>query len=168
MALVVGQNSYISVADADVYFSERLNTTPWQNADNTTKEAALIQATTMIDAYFNFYGEKTDPAQPLDWPRKGVYLDGVELDNNTIPAQVEKATCEQALYLLSVDSTFQPGVTLKGFKKAKLGEMEIEADLNYLPSKINSYIIALLRDFAVPESGATQNGGVRLIRTIRN
>jgi hypothetical protein len=94
MALTVGTNSYISVADADVYFSERLHSANWTNAEDTDKEASLIQATRMLDNLFTWVGTITDPDQSLDWPRTGVYDEnGRLIESDVIPVQIEQATC---------------------------------------------------------------------------
>ncbi len=163
MALIVGQNSYISVADADEYFNTRLNSDAWLNADTATKEAALIQATRTIDVLYDWSGEKTSSDQPLDWPRSGVYdCDGNELDENTIPEAVENATCEEAIYLISGDPLTTPSLISQGFKRAKLGDMEIEvADSSslILPDKIASMARDFLDCLGTPKKGASHSQG---------
>jgi len=45
MALVVGTNSWISLAEAETYFSERIEADPWDDLpDDATKEKYLISA----------------------------------------------------------------------------------------------------------------------------
>lgn len=45
MALTVGTNSWVTLAEAETYFSERIDSTPWSSlADNATKEKYLISA----------------------------------------------------------------------------------------------------------------------------
>jgi hypothetical protein len=100
--LIVGQNSYIDTTDADSYFSERLNSDTWTGTNE--KEAALIQATKIIDTY-NFTGQKTDPSQKLKFPRTGVYYDNVELPPDVIPTIIKDAVCELAIWLLTEDFT---------------------------------------------------------------
>lgn len=45
MALVVGDNSWVTLAEAEVYFSERIGAGPWEALpDDATKEKYLISA----------------------------------------------------------------------------------------------------------------------------
>jgi hypothetical protein len=44
MGLVVGTNSWVSVAEADIYFADRWNTSSWAGLSNTQKEQLLITA----------------------------------------------------------------------------------------------------------------------------
>jgi hypothetical protein len=102
MALVVGTNSYISRADAETYFADRLNSSEWDDATDANKDAALIQATRMID-YRDYIGVRTDSDQALKFPRSGLVDDGVALDPDEVPQSVLDATCELALYALQED-----------------------------------------------------------------
>ena len=162
MALVVGTNSYISVADADAYFAGRLNSSKWNDADTATKETALIQATRTIDALYSFAGELTDDSQTLAWPRSYVYdCEGRELDSTTIPEAVENATCEEAIHLLSGDQLSTPSLLTRGFKKAKLGPMEVEvaeSKSSASPDKISSMARDFLACLGTPKPGAVSGG----------
>ena len=123
MALTVGTNSYISVADADTYFDARLFSTAWTDADNATKEAALITASRMIDR-MQLAGRPADIDQALAFPRctpiQGFYYNAytpVErhryserplsgdsryqqvswICQDAVPQAVIDATCEEAI-----------------------------------------------------------------------
>ena len=103
MTLTVGTNSYISVADADTYFSDRNNST-WSAGSNANKEKALIEATQYIDGAFSFIGTQK-LGNVLAWPRHDVIINkgnfkGVIYDADTIPPQVKDACCELALQAL--------------------------------------------------------------------
>ena len=81
---------YISVATGDVLASYRLNTTPWDQASDNNKTAAIRMATESIDM-LNFIGEKTVEDQTLEFPRG---------DDTEIPVYIQRATFEIALALL--------------------------------------------------------------------
>lgn len=119
MALEVGTNSYISEADADTYFADRLNAESW-TGDNRSK--ALIQATKMID-FKKFKGVKTSEAQALKFPRIGLVDDGVIVDRDTVPQKVKDATCELAIYLLQED--YSAPDDLAEFGSVKVGSIEV-------------------------------------------
>ena len=74
MALVVEDGtglstaeSYISVADADTYHSDRGNAL-WTGTD-AVKEEALRQATEYLDATYDWKGSISLTTQALNWPR---------------------------------------------------------------------------------------------------
>lgn len=103
MALVVGTNSYISVANADLYFADRYYsyTYLWGDVSADNKPLVLVSATGIIDSIFIFYGEKNDSSQALEFPR---YSEDIETPS--IPTKVEQATCELALYIFNYGTDF--------------------------------------------------------------
>jgi len=102
MALVVGTNSYVSVADATTYLAYSVNAQGWPVLATAIKEASLISATRMLDRQ-DWVGAKTSGAQALDWPRTGV-IDpaGAAISSVTVPQFIIDATCELG-WLLSQD-----------------------------------------------------------------
>jgi len=62
-------NSYASVADSDAYHAGHLYTTAWIGATADNKAAALVMASRVIDAEFQFNGVRASAAQALQWPR---------------------------------------------------------------------------------------------------
>lgn len=90
MALTINTNSYVDITYATTYFSERLYTTEWDNADSPIKEKALIQATRWIDMQ-TLKGTSTVSTQTLHFP----------IDSTTnVPEAIKMAVCEKALSLL--------------------------------------------------------------------
>lgn len=102
--IVAGANSYASIADADAYHSDRLNTA-WAAATTAQKTATLLKATAYLDGKYHrrWIGVRIYSQQPLDWPRaiatpefEGIFSGGVAL-----PTEIVNATCELALRALS-------------------------------------------------------------------
>jgi hypothetical protein len=107
-------NSYVSVAEADDYFAAHLESSFWA-ISAAKKQAALVQATNRIDRE-KFGGQLTARnTQKLQFPRSYVLSRDSMMVNpdfsdasnayyyrnpNTIPHEVEQATCEMALYYL--------------------------------------------------------------------
>ena len=58
-------NSYASVADAEAYHEGHLYATAWTGATAEQKAAALVMATRLIDAQFQFNGVRTNEGQAL-------------------------------------------------------------------------------------------------------
>ena len=108
-------DSFISVADADTYFTDRGNTV-WAGS-TTVKEQALRKATDFMQGRYirKWKGERTHETQALAWPRENVNdADGYDLDSNVVPEAVRRACAELAVRsltasLLPDDTT--PGIT---------------------------------------------------------
>lgn len=117
MSLEVGVNSYISVADADTYFGDRLFADSWEAANDTDRAKALVMATRRLEALF-FVGKKSATDQAMQFPRlvwseesRLLRYDPNHKDNMTgwvdigIPQVVKDVVCEEALFLLSMTSS---------------------------------------------------------------
>lgn len=133
MALIVipgavDANSYISEADADLYFADRLHAVAWTAANLATKEAVLKWATRILD-WQEWLGSRASLAQYLRWPRSGVLnIDhDAELDLAAIPRFLEEATCELAILLIESDITATPGTA--GISEIKVSDIELKLDL---------------------------------------
>ncbi len=123
---LAASNSYGSVANADAYFTDRLNTA-WTGSTGA-KQASLIAATDYIDARFGhlFYGSPVSDAQALEFPRDQ-FVDATTLVPN-IPKKLQYATFEYALRALTGPLAPDPEVDGSGYqvseKYEKLGPIE--------------------------------------------
>lgn len=106
--------SYASVTDADAYHAGRGNTA-WAALTTSAKEINLRNATDHIEQmYLGLWkGDKNLSIQALSWPRSNVYVDSYLLANNSIPAQLIKATCELALKASTGPLTIDEGAQVK-------------------------------------------------------
>jgi hypothetical protein len=98
-------NSYTSVAEADAYFEAKPGAMAdaWRSAGGSAKEAALIEATTILESY-PWVGVKTHAlaSNALSWPRDGVYnRDGQMLPSDVVPAPIKRAAAELAQLILA-------------------------------------------------------------------
>lgn len=87
MTLTLFENTFISLAEANAYFSGRPHSETWQSLSDTEKEQALIFATLKINSK-HFVGSKLSAEQPLEFPRDFY---------PQIPAEIQYAVCEEAL-----------------------------------------------------------------------
>src|SRR5687767_15226190 len=91
--------SYITVAYADTYHTDRGQTT-WTGTD-AAKEAALRRALAYLDGRYGprFNGlRKLGRDQALMWPRVGASdSEGWLIDDTVIPAELKRAQAEAAL-----------------------------------------------------------------------
>jgi hypothetical protein len=116
---LAGANSYASAADGDVYHDGHVYASDWTAATTAAKESALVMATRLIDAAYQFNGFRTSTVQALQWPRqrcldpdRGVLnVDilannrGDFFDSDAVPSAVVNAVCELARELIKADSS---------------------------------------------------------------
>lgn len=99
--------SYISVASADTYHSDR-GSTAWAALTTAVKEQSLRKATEyMLQMYRNRWkGVRVFITQALDWPRSDVQIDPGNgpyavysnyVASNIVPVEVARACAEYAL-----------------------------------------------------------------------
>lgn len=125
---------------------------------NGDKDALLTKALDYLET-LKFKGEKTDPAQVLAWPRSGVYVDGVLLDDATVPAGIVKA---QHALALEIDAGNDPMASIgREVKREKVDVLEVEYADGAAATAILAGVNALLADY-ISNSGST--GGFDVIR----
>ena len=105
--------SYCTIEYADEYFKNRLHAESWGQADESTKEKALKQATRAIDRQL-LGGRKTSPEQELAFPR---YPD------TEVPEAVKEACCEEALAILESGNSQRRKLQQEGVQSFTLGNM---------------------------------------------
>lgn len=101
---LTGADAYISVANADTYFSA-IGDTTWSTASTTAKEQAIVQATRYMEKRFGnkWKGIIASSTQALGWPRDYVYDErGTEL-NDQVPTAIANACAEYAKHALTND-----------------------------------------------------------------
>ena len=159
-AVVAGADSYISLADADTYFTNHGSPSEWADATDAAQEAALRYAVQWIDSSFSWKGEIVDDDQVLDWPRAGVYDDERRLVASTsIPQRVKDAQCEAALEHLK--SSLIAGLARGGKVKRQRveGAVEIEYADHAPGERVRYHVERLLAPFL-----AASSYGLRLMR----
>ena len=109
MALVKGTNSYVDLEQAEAYFEDRLDVAAWTDADDESKEQALVTATMLLEEQ-PWTGYAASETQLLAFPRSGEYFDprlglNVQLvaSATEVPERLKKATYELAYHLLNND-----------------------------------------------------------------
>jgi hypothetical protein len=117
MALAKSVNSYATVAEAELYFENRIDVAAWVSAPEAEKAKALVTATSELDQ-MKWLGVAASAEQPLAFPRSGEYLDprlGFNVNFKSIgaPDRILKACYELAYHLLNNDGVLDEtgGVT---------------------------------------------------------
>jgi hypothetical protein len=167
-------NSYATVADANAYHDGHLYATAWTAATDDQKAVALVMATRLIDAEFQFNGTRTTAGQSLQWPRAmcpepdnvhvpisvllPIPYDYVQYD--TVPKAVVQATCEMARELLIADRTVAPaGEGLKYYNAAGVQTGYDKMDRRPVLSQVAQVMLA-----KYGSQISAKSGSVRLVR----
>lgn len=125
-------DSYVSVADADVYLAIHHSASTWTALSSGDKETALKKATRYLDNIYGdrWTGRRIEQTMSLDWPRFNSYdEDGWLLDTDIVPQRIKDATVELALRSVSnelITDLSTPG-TIKR-EKSKVGPLEEEIE----------------------------------------
>lgn len=126
MSITVGTDTYISVSDADTYFSKRYNGESWSNFTTGDKERLLTTATHKIDR-LNLKGQKKIYTQTLAFPRvytaKGQYNHINGFNVGTVPDNVKYAVCEEALAMADTELAKRKELQDQGVTSFSLGSL---------------------------------------------
>lgn len=124
-ALVVGTNTYVTLAEANTYLEDSVNAGAWAFLSDDDKIRALISAFRILEKQ-PWAGTKTNPAQTADFPRTGISCNGETVDGATVPADIKAAQIELA-YVLSQDPTLATAAnTGSNTKRLQAGSASIE------------------------------------------
>ncbi|MDR3458091.1 MAG: hypothetical protein P4N60_11635 [Verrucomicrobiae bacterium] len=155
-------NSYADVADGDAYHDGHLYASAWTAATTDKKSAALVMASRLIDAEFQFNGLRSVAAQALQWPRLNCPDpdSGEAVSNTNVPKALVKAACELGRELILSDRTASPAG--EGLKYQNVGGNQTGYDKTDTRPVIPAIVQALLAKFG--SQIKTKSGSVNLVR----
>jgi len=155
-------NSYVTQAEADAYFADRMHSSAWTAlTDDAVKEGLLITSSQMLDWHVKWKGVRATTTQFMLWPRKEVIRpDGTEIDIDVLPPEVKTAVFEQALSNIEADRMDDD--PLAGIGQLQAGSLMIKAGAEK-PNQTNakpvpSHVFQILKDLY------NSGGVVRLLR----
>lgn len=99
-AIIVGENSYATLEQAEAIAAARLFTESWGRAYPNRREVALITASAALSA-LRWKGRPADEAQPLAWPRDRAPRSRPG-PNAGIPQVVTEACAELAFHFMAM------------------------------------------------------------------
>ena len=123
----VGVNCYVDIDDADEYLSFKYGADAWDALTDEVKDKLLISATRKIDR-LPLRGKKRVYTQDLGFPRYfDNYYDIAYMASliyvETIPEEVEKATCEEAFAMMNTKVNKRKELQRQGVKAFSIGRM---------------------------------------------
>lgn len=112
----VSADSYVSLEFANAFFVNSVANTSWPTSD-PLKEAALVEATRVLDSQFDWYGDIATPTQALRWPRINAFdMDSRAIASDVVPKLLKEAVCNLAYFLLQNGGLNQTQSDLKAIK----------------------------------------------------
>lgn len=139
-------NSYITTAEGDAYHADRLHSIDWTGATADTKRAAVIMATRLLDATYEWANYPTTSEQALQWPRVGMWdTNGIDyVDDSVIPDELKWATAEFARQLIAGDRSADSDVETQGLTRLKAGPVELAFKNNVFAKVIPDAVAAFI------------------------
>lgn len=123
----------------------------------TLKKSPDILLTLALDwmEVQQYAGIKTDAAQPLQWPRKGVCIDGVLVDSAVIPDEVSELQIRVAA---DIDDGMNPSGQRKAVKSSAtvFGAVAVTYAVGSSDSPLSTQAMALLRKLRGGMGGLNQ------------
>lgn len=156
-------NCYVSVAEADNYFSAKFGAEGWADLEEATKVALLYGATNVLDT-FQFDGQRTTRTQPLKWPRKLIYNDeSVEQNPQVVHPKVKQATFELAYWKWTEEDRPATDAELFQLKSSSVGPLDYQFKdgFEYIPPHVVDILKSIGPGVLMKAPGS--RGGVRSI-----
>ena len=155
-------NAYANVAEGDAYHAGHLYASAWTAATADQKAVALVMASRLIDAEYQFGGTRSVVSQALQWPREDCPDPdaGDMVAETMVPKAVIEAACELARELIIADRTAAPaGEGLKYYNNAGVQTGYDKADTRPI---IPAVVQALLAKYGALIK--SKSGSVKLVR----
>jgi len=115
--IVTGANTYADVAALEAFAADRGITLPSTTGE---KEQLLVRAMDYIEGHRGqFKGQKVEDTQPLQFPRKNLFVDGVLIAETTVPKEIRYAQIQAAVE--AMDNDLSPSVTEAPVRQENVG-----------------------------------------------
>jgi hypothetical protein len=160
MTLTVGTDAYDTLANIDLYWSDRGNTA-WAALTDANKEIYIRKATDWLDRQYYWRGVRATQTQRLGWPRTDAYDDDDYLFSATeTPFQVKEA-CAIIADIYRDGTIDMEGIItsdVRSLRRQKVDVIEVEYDPNSRLSGEASiaHVIKLLKSVTIGSQGRLQ------------
>jgi hypothetical protein len=131
--IIVGENTYISVSEADTLLQYELEYENWLSKTENEKERALVLATRNIDDNI-FNGQKYDLEQKLEFPRDFLTRKNGDNTYGEIPNNIKLACALEALAILENGSNIKSD---RGIKNKLFAGLSVTYTDSYANSNNN-------------------------------
>lgn len=167
-AVVANANSYVTLAEAELYFETHPQATAWAASSTDSKNRLLITAARVLDNCIKFNGYKVSASQAMQWPRalardtdqfggvlgrvSGTTINFGDFPSDAIPKGIKDAQCEMARFLLASNRMDDaPGTGIREFELT--GSIRVAFDSGNLQSIVPEFVMNMLSAFGSPLGG---------------
>ena len=143
-------NAYCTLAFADQYHEDRPAVgTTWTDATEPQKNAAILWATTLMDSLWTWNAWTVNVTQILLWPRQGLMKRNQreEIDDTTIPPEIQEATAEYARQLLAGDLAGNSDIETLGITSLKASSVALTFKGNVTAKFVPDTVVNLIPDW---------------------
>lgn len=132
MSLVVGQNSWVTVDEADSYLTERIGSEAWFDLSTSSSPGGVGKESLIISAYFWLFGSPE-----------------LSLSNSLTDILIKNAQIESVLFLLEhyTELNERRAAMFTGVKDFKMSKRSESLDVSQL--RIPSHIIGMLSAYQI-------------------
>ena len=159
-SIVTGAESYITVAEASTYHSNRGNAAWAALTSDAVREQCLRRATDYMEQVFRsrWQGCRVGETQSLSWPRYDVTVEGYDIDSDVVPTAVKNACAELALKAATAELLADQS---QAVLSEKVGEIEVTYDKSS-PQRVRYPAIeAILSPYLLAGGGGCSMGVIR-------
>ena len=118
MSIVVGENSYITIIEADDLLEFEFDVTTWEDSTDISKEKALRLATRRVDSLF-LQGYKYSVDQLLKFPRN-ITREDLNDEVGVVPDIVKQAVAIESSYILNNEDNMIENLKKHGVKSQSI------------------------------------------------
>lgn len=121
-------NAYCTQAFADQYHLDRpAPSVAWSTYSSDQKNSAILWATKLLDALWEWCGWPVSNTQALAWPRSGLMNrnKNASLSTTAIPNEIQQATAEFARQLLAADRAADSDIETQGIRSITAGPVSL-------------------------------------------
>ncbi len=157
-------NVYLTLVEAEQFHVDRPAAgTTWADASDATKNKALLWATKLMDAMWEWTGFVVTETQALLWPRSGMsYRSGYFVESTVIPDELKDATAEFARQLIAADRAADSDIETQGITSLRVGSIGLEFKDSVWPKVVPDAVVNL-----IPEGWGSPSGRLKGFRAIK-
>lgn len=145
--IILQENAYITISEADLFFQEYLNGSFWDEIPPVDKEKYIITASKEIDMAYHYIGYKTDEDQTMQFPRTLYAV--VDIRNDSIFQDLKDAVCFQIehLYKTNGETDEIDHLRGKGVSSFDIGGVSGDINLNHENLKLSQKAYQCLKPY---------------------
>jgi hypothetical protein len=112
----------------------------------------LTRANDWVEAQ-TYKGEKTDPTQPNQWPRKDVIIFGYEIADDTVPDAIKRAEMQMAIEIDQGNDPYAPIKRQAIKEKVDVLEVDYSGEPNARETTTIRSVYPIIKEYLLSQGG---------------